>query len=52
MTAILGELCDDISVAEYRLDIIDDSACGFALTTTLRKVVDKMLVNDRTKYIS
>lgn len=48
MTAILGELCDDISVAEYRLDIIDDLLADSALTTTLRKVVDKMLVNDRT----
>lgn len=48
MTAILGELCDDISVAEYRLDIIDDLLADSALTATLRKVVDKMLVNDRT----
>ena len=49
MTAILGELCDDISVAEYRLDIIDDLLADSAFLQPLCvKVVDKMLVNDRT----
>ena len=48
MTAILGELCNDPAVAEYRLDIIDDLLADASLTATLRKVVNKMLINDRT----
>jgi len=50
MTAILGGAVRRyFGLAEIlELDIIDDLLADSALTTTLRKVVDKMLVNDRT----
>lgn len=46
--AVLSELCDDKEIIEYRLDVLDDLKNNPELSGTLRKVVSKMIVNDKS----
>lgn len=44
---LFSELCDDEEIINYRLDILDDFINLPALATTIKKVINIMVENDR-----
>lgn len=45
--SIFSELCDDVDVLNYRLDIIEDFINIPSLGFTVKKIIDAIVVNDR-----